>query len=288
MSQVIVKDYINPKNDPLNFTNHGIGMWEDAEIGYPLPMKYGKFYFSYITDDQRKSIEKHFGFELESATATEFFTDYEIKLKQGVNPIDLKSGDGLLNYLALKELKVVGSLEEAQNPMNRFRFVFANDQEELEQKVTRKETIARAKSKLLDLKDNTPQRLISIAKYILPINAGIGRNANLAFDKLDTYIDNELEHKSNSADNAKYFLKTLEVDSELVAVAVDVKEALVRNFIRKQEDNWYINPASGTKYGKNEQEIIDFLMNPQNQDELGVNSTKDKEYSIRAQLKRAY
>jgi hypothetical protein len=90
-----------------------------------------------------------------------------------------------------------------------------------------------------------------------------------------------------SISNAENFLKVIRLDPEYVDSVITVKAAIARNIIRLTPDKWYVNYINQTKLGRNIDEIVKFLTNPQNQDQMGTDKDTDSAYSIKRQLKES-
>lgn len=281
MANIILKQAPTDKFR-LGLEKEGLQMFESSYSTYEIPHYKGKFQHGLSPDDTKK-VEEYFQRSFTDPSDFEFWSNYQIEIKHTIVPLDLNNPRDMLHLSVLKKLKVAApSLEEAKNQMANYLFVIHNDQEEQEVKATLYEKVDAAIVELAKLK-STPKHLLGVAKYILPINIGIGQNTSMAYAKLRELINGDLTDTRNNGVNQ--FNKALALDKKLLYATVDFRSAVRRNIIRKNSKQYFFNPMSQTVYGKNEVEAIKFLMNPKNQDELGTGTKSDTNFSIRSQLK---
>lgn len=266
----------------LGLEKEGLQMFESSYSTWEIPFTNGKFQTG-LSDEDKLKVEEFFNRKFDDPGDFEFWSNYTIEVKHTLNPYDLENPRDLLEYSVLRLLKVAApSLEEADNPMASYLFVLHNDKEENELKASLYERVDEAIVELNKLK-TTPKHLIAVAKYILPSNVGIGSNDKMAYAKLRELVNGDLtDAKKTGVDT---FFKVLNMDKTELYATVDFREAVKQNIVRKNMKQYYYNPLSQTVYGKNETEVIKFLLNPKNQDELGTGTKSDTNYSIRAQLK---
>lgn len=283
MSNVVLKQA--PTTEfRLGLEKEGLQMFESSFSSYEIPFYQGKFQPG-LTPEEKVIVEEYFGRKFDDSADFEFWNNYVIEVKHTIMPYDLKNPRDLLHFSVLKQLKLAApSLEEANNPMANYIFVLHNDNAEQEIKATLYEKVDEAIIELNKLK-STPKYLIGVAKYILPVNTGIGDNKTLAYSKLRELINGDLTNGRN--EGVDRFNRALALDKKLLYATVDFRSALRRNIIRKNVKGFFYNPLSQTVYGKNEQECVKFLINPKNQDELGTGTKNDTNYSIRTQLKNS-
>lgn len=266
----------------LGLEKEGLQMFESSFSTWEIPFTNGKFQTG-LTPEEIEKVENYFNRKFNDPADFDFWNNYVIEVKHTLNPYDLNNPKDLLEYSILKQLKVAApSLEEAQNPMASYLFVLHNDREEQEIKATLYEKVDTAIVDLNKLR-STPKHLLAVAKYILPSNTGIGENTSIAYAKLRELINGDLTDTRNSGVNK--FMQVLNMDKQELYATVDFRQAVKENIVRKNMKQYYYNPLSQTVYGKNESEAIKFLLNPKNQDELGLGTKSDPNYSIRAQLK---
>jgi hypothetical protein len=165
------------------------------------------------------------------------------------------------------------------DPQAKYVFVLRNEGDEERQKATLYERLDENITRLSQINKESKKYLMALAKY-LTNSLTIGTD-QLAYTKLRDYIDGKYTRTQKEALNR--FETTLEMDKTRLYTIVDVKEALYRNIIRRDINQRFYNPLTTTVYGKTEEEVVDFLMRVENQDELGV-GVDAPPYSIRKQL----
>jgi hypothetical protein len=163
---------------------------------------------------------------------------------------------------------------------NSFKFIVTDEERELDQVVSKKEVKMNAYKALSELYESDTKRLVTIAKYMFPVNSGIGENKQLAFNRIEEYI-------SANNPNAEHFLRVTKMDYDHIAVHVKIKTAILKNIIRMGNDNQYFLYSANVKLGRTEDEVTAFLTDPQNIDLLGYDTVDDLPYSVSAQLKNA-
>lgn len=284
---VTIKEFSDPSVFNLGLEKYGLAKWEGTSTVLDIPFANGKYKLDHIPPEELQEYEDFYGVKFDSPEGKEFLANFQIRLESGFTAFDLSNVDQRFKKRVIDGFKtlVAPDWETANNPMSRYKFYIADEENETNSRITKKEILYEAGSALLKLKNESPKYLVALAKYILPATAGIGDSAILAFDKLDKYINNELDSQTAKYQNAKTFVNALSLDKAHVYVTIDAKAAVMKNIIRRDSEGWYYNAASGTKYGKNQQEIVDFLLNPKNTDELGTGAEADNPYSIRFQLK---
>jgi len=288
-SVILIKEFANPSQFNLGLEKYGMAKWEGSDTVLDIPKVNGRYNFSNIPPDELKAFQEFFGVDFESKEGKEFLDDYQIRISSGITALDMKNVEHRFQRYVLESMQtlVAPSLEAALSPMARFKYYIADEVAETESRISKKEMLYEAATKLFTLKQDSPKYMVALAKYLLPANAGIGDSAVLAFDKLDKFINNELEINAIKFSNARTFLATLKLDKEFIYVTVDVKMGILKNILRRDSDGWYFNTASGTKYGKNVSEIVDFLTNPKNIEELGTGTGSDAPYALRMLLRNS-
>ena len=171
----------------------------------------------------------------------------------------------------------MGLVNMGQDEMAKmFPFELIDENKETDQKHSRVTIRNEAIAALQELSIKSKEKMVKIAKYLFNLNAEI--TDKNAYIKLDEFI-------LSKGSNAEMFLQTLKLDPEWVETTVLVKDAMNAGFIRRGEDQYYINVASQIKMGRSIEEITKYLMNPDNQDQLGTGSKNDQPYSLRTQFK---
>lgn len=274
----------NPGEEVMGLQNFGYVLFPDSETELEIPYVNRRFKLGSenntkfgLTPEQQQKFENHFGVEFDSEQGMEFLNGHKIKISHLTNPIDFKNIEHEFNMSILKAnggmgLVNFGDDEEAR----RYPFTLVNKERELEDTYSRKKTRNTAVAELNNLEVKNKKRMVKVTKYIFDLNADY--NEQEAYNKLDEFI-------SGSNKNCEIFLQTLKLDEEWVDTMVLVKDCINYGFIRKAEDQNFVNFASGVKLGRTLEEITKFLMNPQNQDQIGTGGKNDQPYSLMTQLK---
>lgn len=271
----------------LGLEKTGLQYFEITSSSYEIPFIGGKWQHG-LTEDEKEIVENHYGHKFEDPASNSFWGDISFPLDHTIQGINLKENpEDLLLVGVLKYMKIISpTVEDAHSPMSGYGFMVTDEDKEEEMKATLYERTDSAISNLLEIK-KTKKYLLAFAKYLLPPSIGIGDDTNRAYTKIRDFLDLKLKTSLNPSKKAalSVFENTLNVDKGVLYTTVDFKEALKKNIIRVNGDNYFFNVSSGTQLGKNEEECVRFLMNPKNQDELGTGNKNDKNYSIRYQLK---
>lgn len=250
-------------------------LFPDCETVLEIPMIRGKYNLG-LTEEQQKTFEDYFNVKFDSPEGVEFLSNYQIVLRHDVNPRDDRKMEHLFDLLVLKANNGMGAVQFTEDPndIGRLPFVATNEQKESEEKMSKNQTRNKALSELEKLSNNKA-KLTKVCKYIFDLNTQDLTEQN-AYNRLDAYI---------MGGQAEKFLHALTLDADYVDTVVTVKDAMTKGVIRLGQDQWYVNHANQTKLGRNLEEVVNYLSNPQNQDQLGIGNDKDLPYAIKRQLK---
>jgi hypothetical protein len=284
---VVLKQMPPDSNDMLmGLENFGYSIFPGCSTGFEIPIVNGKHNIGLDgpkDKDKRKKFETFFGVEFDSDRGREFLEQYEITVKHDIEAFDPEKN--IRHEWDLHLMKVNNGMgiiavsdEILENtPVNNFKFKLTDENRDLENKVTKKQIIVKAISKLGELMDSTSNRIVLIAKYIYPSGSGIATK-NLAFAKLEEFISKNLE-------NAEKFLDVTNLEPEYLDTVVKVKDAIFRGIIRLNQDGRYQLAMTGTVLGRSEEEVIQFCLSPANADIVGLGTKDDKPSSLTSQLK---
>ncbi len=277
----------NPEQgeEVMGLEKTGFVLYPDAETEVEIPYVNNKFKLGNsqetkfgLTKKKQELFENHFGVTFDSPEGKEFLGNYRIVIKHLTTPIDRLKVEHDFNMSILEANGGLGLVHLGkEDDTRRYPFVLVDEETELEDKVTRKMTRNAAITELNNLQVKNKTKMVNIAKYLFNLNSDF--NDIVAYDRLDEYI-------MGSAKNCEIFLQTLKLDNEWVDTTVLVKDCMSYGFIRKGEDQYYTNHASGVKLGRTIEEIVKFLNDPNNQDQLGIGKNTDQPYSLRTQLKQ--
>jgi hypothetical protein len=281
MSVLIRQRDPQPNEFLMGLESHGYVMFPGCDTEFDIPILNNKYNLG--LGENQEEFENYFGVKFDTPEGKEFLDSYRIKLRHDVNPLDDSNMDHRFNLAILKAnggLGIVQFNDESTDLFARYPFVATDEDKDIEKKVSKKVIRNSALSELEKLQKNKP-KMFRIAKYIFDVNSGIfNTNADVAYDRLDEYI-------VASNDNATAFLNTLKLDQDYIDVVITVKAAMVKGIIRLTPDKWLENHANGTKMGRNLEEVVKYLNNPNNQDQLGLGNETDTPYSIKRQIKES-
>lgn len=203
-----------------------------------------------------------------------FWADLFLEIKSPILELDLEDVNDLLKYYAIQGggyTEVAPSYDVAKNSNKIYKFYLHEENEVAELKTEIKRLRNRAKSILEDLFVEDPEKLFKMSKILLPIEKGLTRNVskNTIYSELDIYIDGEYT-KNEIKQAPKRFIELSEKDRGSLNIQAIVKEALYQRYIVKNSESTYWNPQTQSPFGRNENEIIAYLNNPLNGDELTI------------------
>jgi len=252
-------------------------MFPDCDTILEIPIINNKHNLG-LTSEQQAEFENYFGVKFDTLQGREFLNNYQIVLRHDVNPRDHKKMDHLFDLAILKANGGMGMVqfEDSKDQVARFPFIATDEAKELEKTVSKKKlrNIAIEELNKLAKHKNT---LLKITKFIFDLNQN-NLDENSAYDRLDDYIN---------GGQAEKFLTVIKLDPDYIDTVVSVKEAMIKGIIRLGQDQWYVNHANQTKLGRNIEEIVNYLNNPQNQDQIGTGAKDDLPYAIKRQLKES-
>ena len=282
---VLIKQNPYTKENPfLGMEEYNMSMWDGTTVLMDVPMK-GNRYVHGLTKDEveeLKSFDK-LGIDLDSEEGQQFLADFQISIPSRLSSLDL---DNPRDFLSLKILQASGNIiapskGEATTGNVKYGFYIQNKDEEARSNNITLRTVNQAITKIENLSIENPEFFLAVCKFILPDNVGLGTNVDVAYSKINEFV-------RASLDGAKRFLDAINenvVSKHKIYITNDIKTAIRKNVIRKNQKGYYYNPMTNTEYGKNLEEVINFLMDVKNIDEMGTGENDDANYSIKYQLK---
>lgn len=284
---VVLKQIAPDTNENLmGLENYGYSVFPGCSTGFEIPMVNGQYNIG-LKDkkdkEKKEKFEKFFGVEFDSERGRDFLSNYELTFKHDIESFEpdknLKHEFDLHLLKVNNGMGIIAVYDDAINeaPVNHFKFKLTDENRDLEETVTKKMITTKAVTKLGELFESTTNRIVLIAKYVYPSGSGIA-NKNLAFSKLEEFI-------TKSTNNAEKFLEIVKLEPEYLDTVVKVKDAIFRGIIRIGQDGRYLLAMSGTILGRSEEEVIQFCLNPANQDIVGMGTKDDKPSSLTSQLK---
>ena len=231
----------------------------------------------------KDKFESFFGIKFDTPEGLEWLSNYSIDISHDVTAYDIKNTKDAWDLHLLKVnggMGIVATSDVAieESPVNTYKFILADENLEVEERVRKKETKLAAMSHLSKMYESNTNRLILVAKYLFNVSSGIGTNKVLAFDKMHDFIE-------QSTNNCTAFLSAVKTEPSHLELVVKVREAIYRNIIR-MHNSQFVLYSTQTPLGRNEEEVIKFLGNPANQDILGLGLPDDSPTSVSAQLKQ--
>lgn len=282
---VLIKEFVNPDNFNMGLEKEGLSKFEGSLTMMDIPMINGNYVIDIPSKEHKKKILDWLGIDdFNSEQGKKVLDEFSITVNSGITSLDLNDPADLFNYYILKSKQhgiAAPDMDSAQHPLRNYKFYVADQQQETSLKVSNKEMILTAQASLLNMKKKEPKRLIYMAKYIIPNSFGV-KDADSAFLSLSEYVDGKIIPPSEKP-HVK-FLEYDEMSNDELFAKVDIKSAIRLGIIRKIKSGDYINHLSGNALGRTEDEIYAFLIQPQNQEELGTGTQVDSVTSIRYQL----
>jgi hypothetical protein len=258
----------------------GMVLFPNCTTEFEIPFVNNRYQLGLDDSPELKAeFEKHFNVKFDTREGLDFLDSYTIRLNHDVQSRDYKHIEHKFDMHILKVNKGMGYVAFSNDDLEEngfFPFIVADDQRDMEQRVSQKALKVKAFAEL-DKLSTKEKRMIQVAEYIFDLNVRI--TPALAFDRLSDLVQ--------TTTGAAKFSETLKLDPEYIDTVITVKRAMNRNIIRLSKDQWYVNYANQTKLGRNMDEVVKYLSNPQNQDQLGFGKDDDQPYSIRRQLKEA-
>lgn len=289
MSSIQIRANKAPTNidKVLGFDKYQEGKFPGTKtVIIPFKQMNGQYRHGVTNETDRQFIEDKFfgGQSLESEVAKEYYRTCSVELNPDITFFDTENPESLLKfYIAVSAEEIVAkSRADAKSKSMSVRpFIVEDGVEVKKEQLSVRQKVNKARAKLAEL-ETEPTYMVVLAKYLAPSNAGITNEQN-AYIYLDDLLTGKYTDDSELV-AVNRFNQALSVDKEILYVASDVKEAIYKNVIRKQ-GGVFTNPISQTPYGRTEEEVVNFLSQDMNQEELGTGTPLDKPYSVRFQLK---
>lgn len=253
----------------LGMEEEGRQLYEVSSTSLEIPYVNGKFHHGLDPKD-KETVEAFYGHQFDNPAHKEYWNNLIFEVNHSLNPIDMNNPEDVLKASILKVsgLAVNHHDELRDNPNSRVLFIIADEVKEEEQKASIYEETDKAITRILELRTKNKGYLIALARFLVKDVIGWGDNADLAYTKLREYIEGG--HTVTKKQAVANFFQTLEMDKERLYVLNDVSQALRQNIIRRNSDAKLYNPLTGVVYGRNVEEAVDYLLKPENQQELGV------------------
>lgn len=284
--------YITIDQAPPNEGEFKLGLEQEGLNSYPtssntfeIPQINGEFKHG-LTDEQLEFVEKAYGRSFSNPDDRLFWSNFSFDLKNYLQTVDMQNPEHVLMMGSARQLGYcAGNMEEVEaNPLHQYIYVINDKNAQFERKLSLYEKQDEAIVVLDRVKKNSKKRLIALAYMSTPNPSEIGTNDRTAYTRLRELIDGKYNKTKIEGINA--FNRVVELDPERLYCQVDVERSIRKNIIRRNGKGHYYNPLSDVEYGRSKDAIVDFLLNPKNQDEYG-GIPDAPAYSIISQLKKS-
>jgi hypothetical protein len=210
--------------------------------------------------------------EMLESTNFDFWSTQFIEIRTPIYELNLSKPEDLIKYYCLKARgydQIATSYEEAKNSPKIYKFYLHEEEEVLSIQVELTKIRNKAISKITELYEEDPQKLIFVGKYTLPSSKGykLTTITDLVYKDLDMYIRGDIS-VLNLKEYPQKVLKACDLSKSDLRIICLVKDAIHYKDLYISNDNMYINKHTQTICGRNENEIIEYLKNPINNDEL--------------------
>ncbi len=246
-----------------------------------IPIVNGKHKLG-LTDEQEEDFAQYFVNNSRTSLAWKtWLNDYVYTAPYDQKVLDLSTKEDQFAYQVFikgnPQLAFIASSKKQaeEQSLTGYKYVVINEVEDEVEVVSVQKTKNKARAKLVEIQDDELE-ILKIAHYLFPVR-GITTSTS-AYKTIDSFI-------AESKDNALKFLSAFNVDAETMDVTVTVKRAVEKNILRRGQDNYYYNHASGNRIGRNVDEMVDYLSDPRNADEIGTGSINDSPITVKKQLR---
>ena len=262
---------------PNTSASFSVYMFPDGRYNHGVPLGKHK-------DKIEKEVLSSNG--MDSDYAKSFFRDKIISFGASDEILNLDDAQQLLNYYCIKaqnDFAVDSSENKAASENDVFPpqyIIVKSGSDEAEEYDNLKKT-AKASVQLQEISEKKKDYMIGIAKYLAPASKDV-----TTYEKAYVFLSGVLDGKMDDSSKLKgcnRFLNVLTEKVEVIMVSADIKEAMFRNIIYR-DNGKYINGKTGNVLGITTEQVINFFTKDQNQEELGLGKASDHDYSIRRQL----
>lgn len=223
-------------------------------------------------------LEGIFGEGMLDSKNEEFWKEQFIELKRPVVDLDLTESKDLLTYYSIMGggySEIAPSFDVAKNSSRTYKFYLHQDQEVSDNKAENLRLRNGAIAKLDEIDREDPAKLFKLAKILLPITKSFTHKtpSSQFYADLNDYILG-VYSKNDPKIGPRRFFEAVELDRATLNTKAIIKEALHQQYVVRNEDRNYCNSHTLTPYGKSENEILAFLLNPINADEYNTLSVR--------------
>lgn len=271
----------NPSENLFGLEKYGKSKFPRCTSQMEIPIVNGKHKLG-ITEKEEETFAQYFVNNTRTSPEwRQWLNDFVYTAPYDQKVLDLSVMEDLFTYQVFikgnPQLAFIASSKKhaEDQSLTGYKYVVVNETEDEVEVVSVQKVKNKARAKLVEIQDDELE-ILKVAHYLFPVR-GI-TNSTSAYKTIDGFI-------GESKENALKFLSAFNVESELMDVTVTVKRAIEKNILRRGQDNYFYNHATGNRIGKNIDEMIDYLSNPANSDELGTGAKNDSPTTIKKQLR---
>ena len=199
----------------------------------------------------------------------------KIQLRCGNDPVFLDAEADPYDRIKLHAIKaggfsiVAGSLKEARRAQNNPKFYLDTVEETLTTRTELTKLKNKALSALQNLYDTNPTKLMYVSKVTDVDSVQYTKNTpnDIMYENMDTYINGN-GGESNKKRAASQFLEVSKLGMEELKIRALIKDGLYYRFITTKAGGWIEPIDSGVRMGKRPAEVLEFLMKPDNEEQL--------------------
>lgn len=217
-----------------------------------------------------------------SSQNSDFWSTHSLELKKPTFDLNLKDDRDLIiyyNILGGGYSEIAPSFQIAKESNKIYKFYLHVDAEVSDIKTEITKLRNKSRAILEELDDEDFETMFKLAKLLLPIEKGLTRKTakSLIYSELDAFINGDYSQNAKK-EAPKKFLEYARKDKATLNMEAIVREALYHRIIEQNKEQMFWNAGTQVTYGRNENEIIAFLNNPINNDELLIIMDKVTKY----------
>jgi hypothetical protein len=199
----------------------------------------------------------------------------KISLRCGNDPVFLDSEVDPYDKIKLYAIRaggfsiVASSLKDAKKSQNNPKFYLDTVEETLTTRTELTKLKNKALSALQNLYDGNPTKLMYVAKVADVDSVQYTKNTpnDIMYENMDAYINGN-GAESNKKRAARQFLDVSSLEMQDLKIRALIKDGLYYRFITTKAGGWIEPIDSGVRMGKRPAEVFEFLMKPDNEEQL--------------------
>jgi len=210
-----------------------------------------------------------------SIIANPFYRDMLIELKAELTVFNSDNPEDLVKMEIIKtnaryntSFDVAPDLVTARESNKSFKFYISNSDTDVEHEVIKKKETNKAITLLDTISSEDKEKFLLVVKHLLPANRSLSTESDMRlYKRADDYINGIIDGEKVKGGETFYrnFIKTCEMDRELLFNKVLIKYAIMTNVIRfnsKTKDYEYA--VTQQELGKTPEDIFNYLTHPKN------------------------